>query len=108
MEIDFPGFGLKGEPRNADDVAQIQKLENFKNFFTQRVLADVNLDLPLGVMNMGKDTLRHVTDGHQGACNRNLFVFFMLPRLEAVVFLDKLCEMMALVKTRRRGRIDAL
>ena len=62
---DLAGLGREELPFDPDDIADIQPLERGIGFFADNILADIELDQPGLVHDLGKAALAHVAHDHE-------------------------------------------
>ena len=65
MERRFAHLRAKHVPAHADDVAAVEVVPVCKGLFADFVLANVELDAPGAILEIGKDGLAHFALGHQ-------------------------------------------
>ena len=57
MEGKFTGFGPERETFGADDIADVERIENCKRFFADLIFFDVQLDAPFSILQLDKSRL---------------------------------------------------
>ena len=65
MQGELLGLGSKDRPFNADEVADIELLEEFKGLIANDVLPEVSLNPSLSILNLDKTGFPEISDSHE-------------------------------------------